>query len=115
MQILRHAQFDVTLEVYASASSEATRGVLKRWGASLDAWLRRAAVLRSCTGRSGRQNSTEAREHGLLTWHFLVLGWRDEPTASSSRSNPGGHALIWAKPNRGSLFLTCANALSGSR
>jgi hypothetical protein len=38
-----------------------------------------------------------------------------EPTASSSRSNPGGHALIWAKPNRGSLFLTCANALSGSR
>jgi hypothetical protein len=34
-------------------------------------------------------------------------------TASSSRSNPGGHALIWAKPNRGSLFLTCANALSG--
>ena len=36
-----------------------------------------------------------------------------EPTAS--RSNPGGHALIWAKPNRGSLFLTCANALSGSR
>jgi DNA invertase Pin-like site-specific DNA recombinase len=38
-----------------------------------------------------------------------------EPTASSSRSNPGGHALIWVKPNRGSLFLTCANALSGSR
>jgi hypothetical protein len=36
-------------------------------------------------------------------------------TASSSRSNPGGHALIWAKPNRGSLFLTCAKALSGSR
>jgi hypothetical protein len=31
-----------------------------------------------------------------------------EPTASSSRSNPGGHALIWAKPNRGSRFLTCA-------
>jgi len=38
-----------------------------------------------------------------------------EPTASSSRSNPGGHVLIWAKPNRGSLFLTCAHALSGSR
>jgi hypothetical protein len=38
-----------------------------------------------------------------------------EPTASSSRSNPGGPALIWAKPNRGSLFFTCANALSGSR
>ena len=31
-----------------------------------------------------------------------------EPTASSSRSNSGGHALIWAKPTRGSLFLTCA-------
>jgi hypothetical protein len=38
-----------------------------------------------------------------------------EPTASSSRSNPGGDALLWAKPNRGSVFLTCANALSGSR
>jgi hypothetical protein len=38
-----------------------------------------------------------------------------EPTASSSRSNSGGHALIWAKPNRGSLVLTCANALNGSR
>jgi Recombinase zinc beta ribbon domain len=38
-----------------------------------------------------------------------------EPTASSSPSNPGGHALIWAKPNRGPLFLTCANAPGGSR
>ena len=38
-----------------------------------------------------------------------------EPTASSSRSNPGGHALIWAKSNRGSFCLTCANALSESR
>lgn len=36
MQILRHAQFDVTMEVYASASSEATREALKRLGASLD-------------------------------------------------------------------------------
>ena len=38
-----------------------------------------------------------------------------EPTTSSSRSNLGGHALIWAKSNRGSFFLTCANALSESR
>lgn len=36
MQILRHAQFDVTMEVYASASSEATREALKRLGASLN-------------------------------------------------------------------------------
>ena len=36
MQILRHAQFDVTMEVYASASSAATREALKRLGASLD-------------------------------------------------------------------------------
>jgi integrase len=36
MQILRHAQFDVTMEVYASASSVATREALKRLGASLD-------------------------------------------------------------------------------
>ncbi|MGH3790425.1 MAG: site-specific integrase [Pseudonocardiaceae bacterium] len=36
MQILRHAQFDVTMEVYASASSDATREALKRLGASLD-------------------------------------------------------------------------------
>jgi hypothetical protein len=37
-----------------------------------------------------------------------------EPAASSSRSNLGGYALVWAKPNRGPLTLTCANALSGS-
>jgi hypothetical protein len=36
MQILRHAQFDVTMEVYASASSAATWEALKRLGASLD-------------------------------------------------------------------------------
>jgi len=36
MQILRHAQFDVTMEIYASASSAATREALKRLGASLD-------------------------------------------------------------------------------
>lgn len=36
MQIRRHAQFDVTMEVYASVSSEATREALKRLGASLD-------------------------------------------------------------------------------
>jgi integrase len=36
MQILRHAQFDVTMEIYASASSTATREALKRLGASLD-------------------------------------------------------------------------------
>jgi integrase len=36
MQILRHAQFDVTMEVYASASSAATQEALKRLGASLD-------------------------------------------------------------------------------
>jgi integrase len=36
MQILPHAQLDVTMEVYASASSAATREALKRLGASLD-------------------------------------------------------------------------------
>jgi integrase len=36
MQILRHAQFDVTMELYASASSKATRKALKRLGKSLD-------------------------------------------------------------------------------
>jgi integrase len=36
MQILRHAQFDVTMEVYATASSKATRKALKRLGKSLD-------------------------------------------------------------------------------
>lgn len=36
MQILRHAQFAVTMEVYAKASSKATRDALKRLGESLD-------------------------------------------------------------------------------
>jgi integrase len=36
MQILRHAQISVTMEVYAQASSRATRAALKRLGDSLD-------------------------------------------------------------------------------
>lgn len=36
MQILRHAQFAVTMEIYARASSAATREALKRLGESLD-------------------------------------------------------------------------------
>ena len=36
MQILRHAQIAVTMEIYAQASSKATRAVLKRLGTSLD-------------------------------------------------------------------------------
>jgi hypothetical protein len=45
MQILRHAQFDVTMEVYGSASSEATLEALKR--------LRRASMAktRCCTSQ----------------------------------------------------------------
>lgn len=36
MQVLRHAQISVTMEVYAQASSRATRAALKRLGDSLD-------------------------------------------------------------------------------
>jgi integrase len=36
MRILRHAQFSVTMEIYAQASSKATREALKRLGESLD-------------------------------------------------------------------------------
>jgi hypothetical protein len=35
MQILRHAQFAVTMEIYAKASSTATKDALKRLGESL--------------------------------------------------------------------------------
>jgi len=35
MQILRHAQFAVTMEIYAKASSPATRDALRRLGDSL--------------------------------------------------------------------------------
>jgi hypothetical protein len=35
MQILRHAQFSITMEIY-KVSSKATRDVLKRLGESLD-------------------------------------------------------------------------------
>jgi integrase len=35
MQILRHAQIAVTMEIYAQASSRATRSALKRLGDSL--------------------------------------------------------------------------------
>lgn len=36
MQILRHAQIAVTMEIYAQASSRATRAALKRLGDSLN-------------------------------------------------------------------------------
>ncbi len=36
MQILRHAQISVTMEIYAQASSRATRAALKRLGDSLN-------------------------------------------------------------------------------
>ncbi|WP_211246474.1 hypothetical protein [Amycolatopsis taiwanensis] len=36
MQILRHAEFSVTMEIYAKASSKATKDALKRLGDSLD-------------------------------------------------------------------------------
>jgi hypothetical protein len=36
MQILRHAQFSITMEIYPQVSSKATREALKRLGESLD-------------------------------------------------------------------------------
>jgi hypothetical protein len=36
MQILRHARFSITMEIYTKVSSEATREALKRLGDSLD-------------------------------------------------------------------------------
>jgi hypothetical protein len=36
MQILRHAEISVTMEIYSQASSKATRAALKRLGESLD-------------------------------------------------------------------------------
>jgi integrase len=36
MQILRHAQFSITMEIYRQVSSEATRAALKKLGESLD-------------------------------------------------------------------------------
>jgi integrase len=36
MQILRHAQFSITMEIYTQVSSDQTREALKRLGASLD-------------------------------------------------------------------------------
>ena len=36
MQILRHADFSITMEVYSQVSSKATRDALKKVGESLD-------------------------------------------------------------------------------
>jgi len=36
MQILRHADFSITMEVYSQVTSQATRDALKRLGESLD-------------------------------------------------------------------------------
>ena len=36
MQILRHAQFVITMEIYTAVSSAATRDALKRLGSALD-------------------------------------------------------------------------------
>ena len=37
MQVLRHAQFSITIEIYTQVSSDKTREALKRLGDSLDA------------------------------------------------------------------------------
>ena len=36
MQILRHAQFSITMEIYTQVSSEAARSALRRLGESLE-------------------------------------------------------------------------------
>jgi integrase len=36
MQILRHARFSITMEIYTQVSSQATRDALKRLGERLD-------------------------------------------------------------------------------
>ena len=36
MQILRHAQFSLTMEIYTQVSSTATRDALRKLGESLD-------------------------------------------------------------------------------
>jgi hypothetical protein len=36
MQILRHARFSITMEIYTKVSSEATREALRQLGDSLD-------------------------------------------------------------------------------
>lgn len=36
MQILRHAQFALTMEIYTQVSSKATQDVLRKLGESLD-------------------------------------------------------------------------------
>ena len=36
MQILRHAQFSITMEIYTVVSAQATRDALKKLGESLD-------------------------------------------------------------------------------
>lgn len=56
MQVLRHARFALTMEIYTMASSKATREALKRLGDSLEGRL--VAVLCSCT------EATEADQIG---------------------------------------------------
>jgi hypothetical protein len=36
MEVLRHTDFDLAMEIYAQVSSQATRDALKRLGESLD-------------------------------------------------------------------------------
>jgi transcriptional regulator with XRE-family HTH domain len=52
MQILRHAEFSVTMEIYAKASSKATKDALKAAGGK-PRRLRSVAVLRCCTTAKG--------------------------------------------------------------
>jgi hypothetical protein len=65
----------VTMEVYASASSAATREALKRLGASLDGQdaLPYFAAVRAKRGVATGQKP----EHGLLLCALRLSGWRD--------------------------------------
>jgi integrase len=67
MQVLRHAKFSITMEIYTQVSSTATREALKPLGAAR--WPL-VAVLRCCTG-TNEAIFIDGR------WPLTLSGWRD--------------------------------------
>jgi Phage integrase family len=80
MRILRHADQAVTMEIYANASSAATRDALRRLG---DILHRLAAVLCCCTCSS---TALVQNPNMHLTRHSAVGVTGFEPATSSSRT-----------------------------
>ena len=78
MQILRHAEFSITMEIYTVMSSAATRAALKRLGESLDHDGLITPLLYLAAVRRVKRLGCAERER-TVTWRFVWAAGDSNP------------------------------------